>query len=284
MVVLVGGGIALLVYFHGTKGGDRWWVITLSVAMFLLVLVVAGIFADLDSKEEERAKIDQQRALDQVTTTADQLRNAYREPLRSDVEAEGLEPDRSDGGGGDGAFGTDGAGTTGGPEEGADAQETFVHSTQPGPSNPAEFVVFWETTYKRIVAYHGEAHNQLRSSYRLAQMSAVAGFLLVAAIGISAAFVPSKTQSIAAAAVGAVGAALAAYIGRTFNSTYTKALQRSSAFFHEPVVMARLLAGERLLSEYGDADSAARAQALTTMIGAAVNFESGAVPGVEVTD
>ncbi len=147
--------------------------------------------------------------------------------------------------------------------------------------NPAEFVSFWESTYKRLEDYHAEAGRQLRFSHLLAQGAGVVGFLVVLALGIIAARADTTSQAIAAAAVGTVGAALAAYGNRTFNSTYSKALGRSTAFFHEPVVTARLLA-ERLLAEYGDDDTAERAKALTIMISAAVAFDVGQVPSVEV--
>jgi hypothetical protein len=273
-VSFVGGGIAILVIFDRKRGGEPPWALAVGSLLFLLALTLASLEVRRDGSEG-RTKAAEEAALQQVSTTADQLRQAYSEVVGSAVEPSvGEDGRRTDA--------SSGVIRSGGGDEGTPPLTPNALPFQPGPRNPAEFVVFWETTYQRIVQYHAEAHRQLRSSYRLAQMSAIAGFLLVAAIGVSAAFAPTKTQSIAAAAVGAVGAALAAYIGRTFNSTYSRALQRSGAFFHEPVVMARLLAAERLLSEYGDSDSVARAEALSTMISAAVNFESGAVPDPDI--
>jgi hypothetical protein len=145
----------------------------------------------------------------------------------------------------------------------------------PRPKNPAEFVTFWESTYKRLEEYHGDAGRQLRWSYLLAQFAAVGGFTLVGLMGWAAANADSGSQAASAAAVGVVGAALAAFISRTFSATYSKTLARSTAFFHEPVVMARLLAAERLLDEYGPGGEQERFKAVTAMISAAVAFDVG---------
>jgi hypothetical protein len=163
-------------------------------------------------------------------------------------------------------------GATAQTESAADADEASRAGTDSGPKNPAEFIAFWESTQGRINDYHQDATSQLRSSYLLAQTASVGGFIVLLGLGVTAAIADTTTQSVAAAAVATVGAALAAYTGRTFNRNYAKALARSTTFFHEPVVMARLLAAERLLAEYGDRDDE-RAKALTAMVQAAVSFD-----------
>jgi hypothetical protein len=152
-----------------------------------------------------------------------------------------------------------------------------AQSTVGAPRNPAEFVAFWESTYKRLENYHGDAGRQLRSSYHLAQVSAICGFTVVIVLGLVAAKSSDSTQTISAAAVATVGAALAAYISQTFNSTYARSLAQSASFFHEPVVLARLLAAERLLDRFGSSDDE-RAMALTMMIKAAVSFDLAEAP------
>lgn len=149
------------------------------------------------------------------------------------------------------------------------------------PRNPAEFVTFWESTYKRLEDYHEDAGRQLRSSYRLAQIAAAGAFIVLVVMGVLAAQADDAAQAAAPAVIATLGAALAAYIGKTFNNTYTQTLVRSMAFFHEPLVMARMLAAERLLDEYGPENEAERAKALTVMISAAVAFDVGRLPHVE---
>lgn len=149
------------------------------------------------------------------------------------------------------------------------------------PKNPNEFLGFWGDTQKQLASYHREARTQLKYAHILAQAAGSLGFILVLALGIAAASADTTSQAIAAATVGSVGAALAAFTSRTFNSTYTKALARSSAFFHEPVVASRLLAAERLLAEYAEEDGLERAKAITAMITAAVDFQLGQIPSVE---
>ncbi|MCU1392174.1 MAG: hypothetical protein JWM34_602 [Ilumatobacteraceae bacterium] len=100
---------------------------------------------------------------------------------------------------------------------------------------------------------------------------------MVGTLGVIAARAHTATQAITAGAVGTVGGGLSGFISKTFNTTYKETLAQNNAYFHEPVVMARLLAAERLLAEYGD-DKAEKGKALTAMITAAVAFDIGSVP------
>jgi hypothetical protein len=137
-----------------------------------------------------------------------------------------------------------------------------------------EFATFWRETYTRLNSYHTEAGDQLHSAYLLAQIAAGLGFVTLLVLGIVAGFAASSVQSIVAGAAATVGAALAAFISKTFQTTYSQALRQRMTYFDEPVVMARLLAAERLVQQL---EGAPRSEALLTMVRAAVMEPSASV-------
>jgi len=133
-----------------------------------------------------------------------------------------------------------------------------------------DFVAIWKNTQDRINSYHSEARSQLRSSYWVMQIATICGFLVILILGIVAATAArSAIQAIVTGGVSAVAAALAAFIGSTFQSTYSQSLRQRMAYFDEPVVMARLLAGERLVTKLDE--SSAKTDAIQRIIQAAVS-------------
>ncbi len=227
------------------------------VAVLLSAVLAAAsafAFARAARARDKQSEASRRRRVGEIESTSDALRKAYARSFGATPDIEGD---------------IDAAALT------ARVQEAFSRFR---PRNPAEFVTFWESTYKRLEDYHEDAGRQLRSSYRLAQLAAVGAFILLLVMGLLAAQADDAAQAAAPAVVATLGAALAAYIGKTFNNTYTQTLVRSMAFFHEPLVMARMLAAERLLDEYGPENQEERAKALTVMISAAVAFDVGRVP------
>lgn len=134
--------------------------------------------------------------------------------------------------------------------------------------DPAEFLAYWQYTHTRLNSFHQEASLQIRSAYRLAQVTSVLGFLVVVALGVAPAWPSANTtQTLVAGALAAIAAAMSAYIGRTFQETYRQALQQSMTFFDQPVVASRLLAAERLVGRLHTDD--AKDEALLMIIAAA---------------
>lgn len=74
----------------------------------------------------------------------------------------------------------------------------------------------WELTHSRIDLYHQIATSQARRSFAAAQVASAAGFILLFIFAYSAAHLKSPANAITTGALGAVSAALAGYIGRTF--------------------------------------------------------------------
>ena len=106
-------------------------------------------------------------------------------------------------------------------------------SDAPASDRPQCLRVF---TQEQLNSYHQEAKSQLHTSYRLTQMAAVLGFVVVGSLGVVAARADSTTSAAIVGGVAAVGAALSGYIGHTFQSTYERALMPRMTYFAEPVV------------------------------------------------
>jgi hypothetical protein len=114
--------------------------------------------------------------------------------------------------------------------------------------DPSALIAYWKASQARLDSYHIEAEAQLRLAYRVAQVVSVLGFCLVVALGIAASVSSTTAKAAVTASVATVGAALAGYIGRTFQHTYERALIQRMAYFQQPVVAVQLLTAERLLS------------------------------------
>ncbi|MEU8229992.1 hypothetical protein AB0C12_10345 [Actinoplanes sp. NPDC048967] len=105
----------------------------------------------------------------------------------------------------------------------------------------------WSVTQKRLDFYHGIATAQARVSFRNAQAAMVAGFGAVLIAAVYASSARTGTAAVATAALGGAGAALAAYIGRTFIRAQESAANHLKSYFLQPLEFSKFLAGERLL-------------------------------------
>lgn len=106
----------------------------------------------------------------------------------------------------------------------------------------------WAVTQKRLNAYHEIATGQARTSFRNAQGAMVAGFLLLGVFAILAANTRSTTAGVVTGALGAVAAALAGYISRTFVRSQETSAGHLRSYFDQPLEFSRYLAAERLLN------------------------------------
>lgn len=112
--------------------------------------------------------------------------------------------------------------------------------------------VLWELTNARLDQYHRIATGQARRSFTTAQSAIVVGFLLLIGFAVLSFRTNSTAVSITTAALGAVAAALAGYISRTFVRSQETSAKHLRAYFDQPLEFSRYLAAERLLSGQPD--------------------------------
>lgn len=135
--------------------------------------------------------------------------------------------------------------------------------------DPAAFVVYWKNTQDRLDSFHREANLQVKTAYRLSQVASVLGLIVILILGFSAANAEDAPQSFVAGGVAAVAGALSAYIGRTFQTMYSRALHQTMTYFSQPVVASRLLSGERIANTIED--GAVRDKALLEIVRSAAS-------------
>ncbi|MEU1569661.1 hypothetical protein ABZ519_00495 [Streptomyces collinus] len=109
----------------------------------------------------------------------------------------------------------------------------------------------WTVTHRRLDHYHGIALGQARQSFRNAQIAMGLGFTLLTGFVIVALNASSAAGSIVAGGLGAVSAALAGYVSRTFIRSQEAAAGHLRAYFDQPLEFSRYLAAERLMSDAG---------------------------------
>ncbi|MGW3731316.1 TRADD-N-associated membrane domain-containing protein [Streptomyces sp. NPDC000851] len=107
----------------------------------------------------------------------------------------------------------------------------------------------WVTTSDRLDLYHQIATRQAEQSFRHAQMAMAIGFATIVVAASVAAFAAKTTAgSIVSGVLGATGAAMAAYIGRTFVRSREIAAAHLRSYFLQPLEFSRYLAAERLIA------------------------------------
>jgi hypothetical protein len=83
-------------------------------------------------------------------------------------------------------------------------------------SGDLELTSLWLLTQQRLSYYHQIATEQARQSFRNAQIAIAAGFVVLLFATGFAVYAKTTTGSIVTGALGALGATLAGYIGKTF--------------------------------------------------------------------
>ena len=127
-------------------------------------------------------------------------------------------------------------------------------------------VALWDVTHGRLDLYHQIVTRQARRSFGSAQLAMAIGFVLLVTFAILAAEAKTTTAAISAAGLGAVGAAFAAYIGRTFIRSQESAASHLRAYFEQPLELSRYLAAERLLADAADLSAEQRAAILSALV------------------
>lgn len=167
-------------------------------------------------------------------------------------------------------------------EEPPPPDDTGIAHPQPlNPSapSPAQMALpeLWALTHKRLDHYHQTALGQARRSFRNAQVAMISGFLLLVVFVIVAINASTTTGAVVAGGLGAVAAALAGYISRTFIRSQETSASHLRAYFDQPLEFARYLAAERVAMQ-GDLSSEQRAEVLTAMVQAMVTGPPPASP------
>jgi len=128
----------------------------------------------------------------------------------------------------------------------------------------------WEVTHSRIDLYHQIATGQARQSFAAAQLAAGVGFVLIVFFAVLATLAHNSAGAITVGALGAVSAALAGYIGRTFVRSQESAASNLRAYFDQPLEFSKYLAAERLLASAAELDPNSRASIVTEIVRAMV--------------
>lgn len=107
----------------------------------------------------------------------------------------------------------------------------------------------WAVTHRRLDHYHGIALGQATRSFRNAQVAMGLGFALLVAFVIVALNASTTAGSVVAGGLGAVSAALAGYVSRTFIRSQEAAAGHLRAYFDQPLEFSRYLGAERLMAD-----------------------------------
>ncbi|NEC89809.1 hypothetical protein [Streptomyces sp. SID12501] len=158
------------------------------------------------------------------------------------------------------------------------------HASEPGEA-PADgrglaLARLWELTHSRLDLYHEIATQQARQSFRNAQAAMVTGFVLLAAFVVVALNASTTAGAVVAGGLGAVSAALAGFVSRTFVKSQETAAGHLKAYFDQPLEFARYLAAERLVAD-ADLSREQRAEVITTL---AQSIAAGPAVGAPVVD
>ncbi|MFF2964261.1 hypothetical protein ACFVT1_36460 [Streptomyces sp. NPDC057963] len=127
----------------------------------------------------------------------------------------------------------------------------------------------WAATHARLELYHKIATGQAKQSFRNAQVAMVMGFVLLVAFVVVALKASTTAGSIVAGGLGAVSAALAGYVSRTFVRSQEAAAGHLRSYFDQPLELSRFLAAERLIAD-GKLNDEQRAEILMALVQAMV--------------
>lgn len=150
-----------------------------------------------------------------------------------------------------------------GPEgDGSEGDQVQAHTALALPE-------LWQTTHARLGLYHDIATGQAEVSFRNAQWSMWSGFGLLLGFAGLAAWASTTAGVIVAGGLGAVAAALAGFVSKTFIRSQEAAANHLRSYFDQPLELSRYLAAERLVAD-GDLSQEQRGEILSTLVQAMV--------------
>jgi hypothetical protein len=135
----------------------------------------------------------------------------------------------------------------------------------------------WAVTHRRLDHYHGIALVQAKQSFRNAQIATGLGFALLVGFVVVALNASTVAGSVVAGGLGAVSAALAGYVSRTFIRSQEAAAGHLRAYFDQPLEFSRYLAAERLLADSGLSEER-KAEVLGILVQAMISGPSDPAP------
>ncbi|HEY1665471.1 MAG TPA: hypothetical protein VGG54_07240 [Trebonia sp.] len=146
--------------------------------------------------------------------------------------------------------------------------ETIGNQQTPGERRDDRLTLaaLWDVTHKRLDLYHQIVTGQARRSFVTAQIAMTAGFILLIAFAILAALAKTSAAAISSGGLGAVAAAFAAYIGKTFVRSQESAASHLRGYFDQPLELSRYLAAERLLAGDNELTPEQRAAILGALV------------------
>jgi hypothetical protein len=124
----------------------------------------------------------------------------------------------------------------------------------------------WDVTHGRLDLYHQIVTGQARRSFGAAQVAMAIGFVLLVGFAVLAAEAKTTAAAVSAGGLGAVGAAFAAYIGKTFIRSQESAASHLRAYFDQPLELSRYLAAERLLADAKELTADQRAAIVSSLV------------------
>lgn len=148
-------------------------------------------------------------------------------------------------------------------------------SAESGADDGLALSSLWDVTHSRLDLYHQIATNQARRSFVTAQIAAALGFAALIAFAVLAARTRTTAGAVTAGALGAVSAALAGYIGRTFVRSQESAADHLRVYFDQPLEFSKFLAAERLMAGGGELTNEQRTAIITALVQAMVNPSAG---------
>jgi hypothetical protein len=113
----------------------------------------------------------------------------------------------------------------------------------------------WRLSEERLKIYHEIATKQASTSFRNAQLAIATGFVVIIVGAAAVFFSKNVTIAVVVGALGTAGAALSAYIGKTFLRLQENAASHLRSYFDQPREQFRYLAAERLMNRIPDGDS-----------------------------
>lgn len=166
------------------------------------------------------------------------------------------------------------------------AGEAPQSSSEYGREDRLALAALWEVTHSQLDLYHQIATDQARRSFFTAQVATGIGFILLVVFAVLATRTHTTAGAITTGTLGAVSAALAGYIGRTFVRSQESAADHLRAYFDQPLEFSKYLAAERLLAGGPDLDGDQRTTIITAVIQAMLipgSYPKGAKNGRAAT-
>ncbi|MFF1416776.1 hypothetical protein [Streptomyces sp. NPDC058280] len=263
--VLLASAVFILVSFPRGGGPPLWYLIAVGVTLAgVVVSVVAGLAVADRRRQAEVRHIHDSRA--RLAEAERELEDALRVDRNAVVHGARVVTAGRD------SFVVNGGGLHPGdiPKPGPSPDTEDDVDEEPQAQAPhLALPELWKTTHARLKLYHDVALGHADRSFRSAQYAMWAGFVALGAF-VAVAFNASNTAgSVIAGGLGAVSAALAGFIGRTFVRSQETAAEHLRSYFDQPLELSRYLAAERLIAD-ATLDNERRAEVLTALVTAMV--------------